>query len=75
MKIKISATFKGQCTICGKNAVVFSAGDEKSKKVVTICKKCSIRLGNISLDEAIKKFGKKNENAFKNGVKIEKLAG
>ena len=41
MKIKHSATFEGKCDICKKNAIVFTAGDEDTKKVVTVCKKCA----------------------------------
>ncbi|MEM5801852.1 MAG: hypothetical protein QXQ18_00490 [Candidatus Aenigmatarchaeota archaeon] len=72
MKLKLSATFSGKCDICGKKAKVFAAGDEDTKKVVTICKKCSDKLGNIQTSEVIEKYGKKDEEAFREGVKLER---
>jgi len=77
MKIKLSATFQGKCDICGKEKTVFTAGDEDSKKAVTICKDCVEKLGNIQTSDVIEKYGKKEENVFEEGVKIEgkKVAG
>lgn len=72
MKIKLSATFEGKCSVCGKESVVFSAGDEESKKTVTICKECSEKLGDMQTSEAIEKFGKVDEDAFKKGMKVKK---
>ena len=72
MKIKISATFEGKCSICGKESVSFTAGDEDTKKAVTICKKCSEKMGKMQLSEAIEKYGKPDEKAFEKGVKVEK---
>jgi transcription elongation factor Elf1 len=72
MKIKLSATFEGKCNICGKEEVVFTAGDEDSKKAVTVCKGCSDKLGEMQLSEAIEKYGKVDEKAFENGVKVDK---
>ncbi len=72
MKIKISATFKGKCDICKKEAMVFSAGDEDSKKVVTICKECSEKLGDLKTSDVIEKYGKNDEKAFGEGIKVEK---
>jgi transcription elongation factor Elf1 len=71
MKIKLSATFEGKCSICGKEGTVFTAGDEDTKKTVTICKDCAERLGEMKTSEVIEEFGEKDEQAFKEeGVKI-----
>jgi transcription elongation factor Elf1 len=67
MKIKISATFEGKCMLCGKDTTVFSAGDEDTKKVVTICKKCSENLGDKPTAEVIEKYGEVNEETFEGG--------
>ena len=72
MKIKLSATFEGTCSICKKNSLVFTAGDEDTKKAVTICKECADGLGEMKLDEAIEKFGKKDNESFKKGIRFEK---
>jgi transcription elongation factor Elf1 len=72
MKIKLSATFEGKCDICGKRTVVFTAGDEDTKKTVTICKECSDKLGSMHTSEVIEKYGKIDEKAFEEGIKIEK---
>lgn len=74
MKIKISATFEGKCSICGKETVVFTAGEEETHRTVTICKECADRLGNESLEKVIEEHGKKDEESFKEGVKIERKA-
>ncbi|MEM5883176.1 MAG: hypothetical protein QXQ77_02965 [Candidatus Aenigmatarchaeota archaeon] len=70
MRIKLSATFEGKCSICGKRGMVFSAGDEDTKKTVTICKDCAERLGDMKTSEVIEEFGEKDEEAFGEGVKI-----
>jgi len=72
MKIKLSATFEGKCDICSKKAIVFTAGDEDTKKAVTICKECSDKLGSMHTSEVIEKYGKADEKAFEEGIKIEK---
>lgn len=72
MKIKLSATFEGKCSICGKESTVFTAGDEDTKKTVTVCKECSERLGDMPTSEAIEKFGKVEEKAFEEGIKVKK---
>ncbi len=72
MKIKLSATFEGKCSICGKETVVFTAGDEDTHKAVTVCKECADKLGKESVEEVIEKYGKEDEEAFKEGVKVEK---
>ena len=71
MKIKISATFEGKCSICKKNGIVFTAGDEDTHKTVTVCKKCADNLGTESVENVIEKYGKKDDESFKEGVKIE----
>jgi transcription elongation factor Elf1 len=72
MKIKLSATFEGKCDLCKKKGIVFTAGDEDTKRAVTICKGCSGKLGEMQTSEAIEKYGKVDEKAFENGVKMEK---
>lgn len=74
MKIKLSATFEGKCSICGKDCVVFTAGDEDTKKAVTICEECSKNLGEMQTSEVIEKYGKVDESSFEQGIKIEKRA-
>ena len=74
MKIKLSATFEGKCDICGKEAVVFTAGDEDTKRVVTICKEDSDKLGSTPTAEVIEKYGHVDEKTFEPGVKVEKKA-
>ncbi len=71
MKIKISATFEGKCSLCKKKKIVFTAGDEDTHKAVTICKECSDKMGSESVSDVIEKFGKKDEDVFKPGVKYE----
>lgn len=68
MKIKISATYEGKCVICGKEEVVFSAGDEDTGKVVTICEGCAKELGDVPTSEVIDKYGKEDKEAFKDGA-------
>jgi len=72
MKIKLSATFEGKCSICGKESVVFTAGDEDTKKTVTVCKECTDRLGEMQTSEVIEKYGKIDEESFENGIRVEK---
>ncbi len=72
MKAKISGTFEGNCDFCKKESKVFTIGDEDTKKIVTICKKCSIEKGNTSITEIVDKFGKKSEKEFGNGIKVQK---
>jgi DNA-directed RNA polymerase subunit RPC12/RpoP len=74
MKAKISATFEGKCTICGKETTVFTAGDEDTHKTVTICKECADKLCSDSVEEVIEKYGKEDDEAFKEGIRIEKKA-
>ncbi len=70
MKVKISGTFEGKCDLCNKNGVVFTIGDEESKKVVTICKDCSSKMGDTKLEDAIEKHGKVDKKPFEKGVKF-----
>lgn len=72
MKIKLSATFEGKCSICGKNTVVFTAGDEDTHKAVTVCKECADKLGTESVEKVVEEYGKKDDEAFKEGLKVEK---
>ncbi len=71
MKIKLSATFEGDCMICKQNTVVFSAGDEDTKKVVTLCEECAKKLGNMSTSDVIEQYGRSAEKeAFSDGMQI-----
>jgi hypothetical protein len=74
MKIKISATFEGKCVRCNCDKTVFSAGDEDSKRVVTLCQDCANELGSTPTSEVIEKFGKCDGEAFKgSGIEIQGL--
>ena len=74
MKIKISATFEGICSVCGKDTIVFSVGDEDTKKVACVCKDCSDKLGDMPTSEVIEKYGKCDEEKFdSNGIRMEGL--
>jgi len=72
MRVKLSATFEGKCQLCNKKKIVFTAGDEDSKRIITICKKCADNLGDMQVSEVIEKYGKKDEKAFEEGIKFEK---
>jgi transcription elongation factor Elf1 len=72
MKIMLSATFEGKCSLCGKKAIVFTIGDEDTKRAVTLCKECADKLEYMKTSEVIEKFGKENKTAFKKGIRIEK---
>jgi len=74
VKIKLSATFEGKCDICGKDTIVFTAGDEETKKVVTICKEDADKLGTMPTSDVIEKYGKVDEKPFEAGMKVEKKA-
>jgi len=50
--------------MCGKNKIVFSAGDEDTKKVVTICEDCAKEIGDVPTSEVVEKYGKADESAF-----------
>jgi len=71
MRIKISATFFGRCSICGKETKVFTAGDEDTKETVNVCESCAKKLGEMKTYDVIKEFGSKNEEAFDNGIKVD----
>lgn len=72
MKIKLSGTFEGKCSICKKETIVFKAGDEDTHKTVTVCKECADRLGDETTAQVIEEYGKKDDEAFGEGIKIEK---
>lgn len=74
MKIKLSATYEGKCSICGKDGLVFTVGDEETKKTVTVCKECADKFGDTPTSEIIEKYGKADEEPFKgSAIKIEGL--
>ncbi len=74
MKIKLSATFEGKCMICGKDKTVFSAGDEDTKKVITICEDCTKGIGDVPTSKVIEKYGKVDDKAFSGqGMSIKGL--
>jgi hypothetical protein len=74
MKIKLSATFEGKCDICGKEGIVFSAGDEDTKETVTVCKDCVDKMKDMKTSEVIEKYGHKDPNVFEGGVQVNKKA-
>ena len=54
--------------------MVFTAGDEDTKRTVTICKECSEKLGDTPTSDVIEKYGKVDPEPFKGGeIKIEGL--
>jgi len=71
MKIKLSATFEGKCDLCKKTTLVFTAGDEDTKKAVTVCKDCSDKLGDMQTSEVIEKYGHVDEKSFEEGIKFQ----
>jgi len=71
MKIKLSATFEGKCSICKKEGKVFTAGDEDTHKTVTVCEECANKLGGETTSQVIEEYGKKDDAAFEEGIKIE----
>ncbi len=75
MKIKLSATFLGKCNICKEEKIVFTAGDEDSKKVVTVCEDCAKKLGSMEVSEVIEKYGHKDEEVFRKGIRIIHSSG
>lgn len=70
MRVKISATFIGKCSICGRETKVFTAGDEDTKMTVNVCEECAKKLGKMKTSEVIEEFGEKNEEVFKDGIKV-----
>ena len=70
MKIKISATFEGKCSICKKQRIVFTAGDDDTHKVVTVCKECADKFSEKTTSQIIEEYGKKDDRPFKGGIKI-----
>lgn len=72
MKVMLSATFEGKCSLCGKETIVFTVGDEDTKKAVTICRECANKLDDMKTSEVVEKFGKEDKPAFEDGVRIEK---
>jgi hypothetical protein len=74
MKIKISATHEGKCSVCGCEAVVFTAGDEDTGKVVSVCEGCCKKLGDTHTSDVIEEYGETNKEAFKgSGIEIKGL--
>ncbi len=70
MKLKISGTFEGKCSVCKKKSTVFTAGDEDSHNAVSVCKSCADNMGSKPLSDVIEQYGKKDDEPFKEGVKI-----
>ena len=73
MKIKLSAVYEGKCDICGKvKKSVFSAGDEDTNRVVTICRQCADERPGMMTSEAIERYGREDRTSFEGGLKVEK---
>jgi len=51
---------------------VFTAGDEDTHRVVTVCENCANRLGTETTSQVIEEYGKKDDKAFEEGIKIER---
>jgi len=64
MKIKISATFEGKCDVCNEEKVVFTAGDEDTKRTVTICKDCASENAGLQISDVVEKYGHADAAAF-----------
>jgi protein-arginine kinase activator protein McsA len=64
MKIKISATFEGKCDVCNEEKVVFTAGDEDTKKAVTICRDCAAENAGSQTSDIVEKYGHVDESLF-----------
>ncbi len=71
MKEKVSGTYQGKCDLCSNVDLVFTIGDEESKKVVTICKSCVDKNAGKTIDDMIDEHGVVDETPFQPGVKIE----
>lgn len=71
MAILMSMKHPGICSVCGKDAIVVTFGDDKTRKVAYICEACSKKL-KMKTDGFVKKYGKKNEEPFEMPVKIIK---
>lgn len=75
MKIKLSAVFEGKCDICGKvKKSVFSAGDEDTGRVVSICRQCADDNPGMMTSDAIEKYGHEDKTSFEGGLRVEKRA-
>lgn len=72
MKLKLSATFEGKCSLCRSECMVFTLGDEETKKALTICKDCADKLGDMKMSEAIENFGKVDNESFRKGIRFER---
>ncbi len=73
MKIKISATYEGKCSICKKTALVFSAGDEDTHKTASVCRDCSQKFPNKQISDLIEEYGKEDLDSFKEGMSVNKF--
>ncbi len=71
VKVKMSAMFEGKCDLCKESKNVIRFGDEDSRKVVTICMDCASGMSETRPEELIQKYGKVDEEPFKQAVKIE----
>ena len=50
--------------VCDCDKIVFSAGDEDTGKVATICHDCCDCLGDVKTSEVIEKYGKVDREVF-----------
>lgn len=72
MNIGYSATFEGKCDICKKKGDVITVGDSDSRMTVTICRACGNKMENEMSSDLIEKFGKKDDEFFKPGVRYDR---
>lgn len=68
-KIMISLKHPGKCSVCKKKRVVVTFGDTKTRKVAYVCEECSKKI-NMKTSTFVKKYGKKDEEPFKPGIRL-----
>ncbi len=65
MKLRPSLPFEGKCDICGEEKMVYTIGDEDTKKIVTLCKDCASKYSD---EEIFEKFGHEDKEIFKSAT-------
>lgn len=68
-KIMISLKHPGRCSVCKQKKEVVTFGNTKTRKVAYICEDCSKKL-DMKTSTFVKKYGKKDEEPFKPGIRI-----
>lgn len=65
MRLRPSLPFEGKCDVCGEVKLVYTIGNEDTKKIVTVCKDCTSKYSD---EEIFEKFGHEDEKAFESGI-------